>query len=58
MSAKVNKDEGVVEFGLKSVFYKGAGKAEAPPMPWHIEFLHRQYTKLLMESAIFGNVYR
>jgi len=54
MSAKINKEEGVAEFGLKSVFYKGLGKAEGThgPMPSHVEFLHRQYTKLWMETAI------
>jgi hypothetical protein len=52
MAAKVNKEEGVAEFRLKSVFYQGLGKANGPPMPPHIEFLHRLYTKLWMESAI------
>lgn len=52
MSVKINKEEGVAEFGLKSVFYKGLGKAEAAPMPPHIEMLHRWYTKLWMETAV------
>lgn len=54
MSAKINKAEGVVEFGLKSVFYNGQGPVEGTngPMPAHIEFLHRQYTKLWMETAV------
>ncbi|PGH16188.1 hypothetical protein AJ79_01955 [Helicocarpus griseus UAMH5409] len=53
MSASINKDEGVAEFGLKSVFYQGLGKAEGEPMPSHIVWLHRQYTKLWMETAVW-----
>ncbi|KAL1305540.1 hypothetical protein AAFC00_007150 [Neodothiora populina] len=52
MRAEVNKDEGVAEFQLKSCFYQGLGKAEGKPMPPFIEFLHRQYTKLWMETAV------
>jgi hypothetical protein len=52
MSAKINGD--VVEFGLKSVFFQGLGKADAKPMPETIEALHRIYTKILMESAIWN----
>jgi hypothetical protein len=46
-----------VEFRLKSVFFKGLGKVEgeAGPMPAHVEFAHRLYTKLWMESAVLGN---
>ncbi len=52
MSAKVNEAEGVVEFGLKSVFYNGVERAESGPMPSHVEFAHRLYTKLWMETAV------
>ncbi|RLM01925.1 hypothetical protein CFD26_108227 [Aspergillus turcosus] len=52
MSVQVKPDEGVAEFGLKSVFFQGLGKAEGQPMPPHIEWLHRQYSKLWMETAI------
>ncbi|EAU37806.1 conserved hypothetical protein [Aspergillus terreus NIH2624] len=52
MSAVVKPDEGVAEFGLKSCFFQGLGKAEAPPMPPHIVWLHKQYTKLWAETAI------
>ncbi|KAI9744083.1 MAG: hypothetical protein M1818_002235 [Claussenomyces sp. TS43310] len=55
MFARQNKDEGVVEFGMKSVFFQGLGRAERAPMPSHIVFLHQQYTKLWMESGV-GNV--
>jgi hypothetical protein len=52
MSTKINREEGVVEFRLTSVFYKGLGTATEKPMPDHIEFLHRLYTKLWMETAV------
>lgn len=52
MGVEVKKEEGVAEFRLKSVFFKGLGKADAPPMPAHIEFAHRLYTKLWMETAL------
>jgi hypothetical protein len=52
MSTAINKEEGVAEFRLKSVFYKGVGTATEKPMPPHIEFLHRLYTKLWMETAV------
>ncbi|THY36010.1 hypothetical protein D6D01_00783 [Aureobasidium pullulans] len=57
MRAEIKEAEGVAEFQLKSVFYQGLGKATGKPMPPHIEFLHRQYTKLWMETAI-SNVTR
>jgi len=52
MVAKVHKDEGYVEFGLKSVFFQGLGKSEAPPFGPTMDWLHKQYTKLWMETAI------
>ncbi|KAH8819739.1 hypothetical protein F5884DRAFT_761621 [Xylogone sp. PMI_703] len=54
MAAVVKRNEGVAEFRLTSVFYQGAGKASEKPMPPHIEFLHRLYTKLWMETAIWN----
>jgi hypothetical protein len=52
LAANVKPEQGVVEFNLKSVFYQGLGKATGGPMPFHVEWLHRQYDKLLMETAI------
>lgn len=52
MSAVIKTEEGVAEFQLKSVFYQGLGKAAGPPMPAWMEFLHREYTKLWMETAV------
>ncbi|KAJ7058064.1 hypothetical protein C8F01DRAFT_1149364 [Mycena amicta] len=50
LSADVKQDEGVVEFGIKSVFYKGDGPS--PAMPTAVQWLHRMYTKLLVESGL------
>ncbi|TVY31293.1 hypothetical protein LSUB1_G008983, partial [Lachnellula subtilissima] len=55
MGVQIKKDEGVAEFRLKSVFYKGLGNADGPPMPPHVLFAHKLYTKLWMETAV-GNV--
>ena len=54
MSVDVRKDEGFAEFGLKSVFYNGLSgyKGTANPMPPHVQWLHQQYGKVLMESAL------
>ncbi|PGH03435.1 hypothetical protein AJ80_08683 [Polytolypa hystricis UAMH7299] len=52
ISATIKHDEGVAEFGLKSVLFQGLGKAENKPMPAPIEFLHQQYAKLWMETAL------
>ncbi|KAL4807948.1 hypothetical protein BDV18DRAFT_136421 [Aspergillus unguis] len=53
ISAVVKPDEGVAEFGLKSCFYQGLGKAEGEPMPPHIAWLHRQYAKLWLETGLW-----
>lgn len=56
MTAEIKKEEGVAEFGLKSVFYNGKSGHEsgsqAGPMPSHVQWLHQQYDKVLMESAV------
>jgi hypothetical protein len=58
MSVDVKPEEGVAVFYLKSVFFNGlTGQKEGTIMPFHIEWLHRQYAKLWMESAL-QNVYR
>jgi hypothetical protein len=52
VSAHMNSDEGVVEFGLKSVFFQGLGKTDKVPLPRWAVWAHLQYTKLLMETGI------
>ncbi|GAM90877.1 hypothetical protein ANO11243_089230 [Dothideomycetidae sp. 11243] len=41
-----------VEFQLKSVFFNSETDSREDPVPWHIEFAHRWYTKVWMESAV------
>jgi hypothetical protein len=53
--AETDFDRGYAEFRLKSIFYQGEGEVAdktKPVMPAHMEWAHRQYTKLWMESAM------
>ena len=58
MSAEIRKDEGVAVLGLKSIFYNGlaqpdqTGKPGSGPMSNWIQWLHQQYDKVLMETAL------
>ena len=54
MSTKINEEEKVVEFGLKSVFFQGLGKASGPPMSPTIQWLHVEYAKLLLEGGLLS----
>ncbi|KAJ5432141.1 uncharacterized protein N7458_011297 [Penicillium daleae] len=58
IGAVVKQDKGEAEFTLKSCFYQGLGKAEAAPMGPVMVWLHQQYTKLWMETAILKNCIR
>ena len=52
MEAEVNVEKGFAEFRMKSVFYQGLGNAEGEPMGPFVWWLHKMYTKGLMESAV------
>lgn len=58
MSAVIRKDEGVAVLGLKSLFYNGlaqpdqTGTPGSGPMGTWIQWLHQQYDKVLMETAL------
>lgn len=54
ITAETDMEKGFAEFKLKSIFYKGTPKVESttPPMVGYKEWLHQQYAKLWMESAI------
>ena len=44
-----------MEFRLKSLFFQGVGKSSGKPLGGKMgveEWLHRAYTKFLMESAV------
>lgn len=56
MTAEVKKEEGVVEFGLKSVFFNGVAQPdevgpEGPMSSW-MQWAHQHYDRILMETAI------
>jgi hypothetical protein len=58
LTVDVKRNEGVAEFGLKSVFFNALtlpGKEGQPvqgPMDAKIQWLHLQYDKILMETAL------
>ena len=52
MVALQHPELGEVEFQLKSVFFNSETASAQHGVPWHIEFAHRWYTKVLMESAV------
>ena len=52
LAVQIKPSLGVVEFQFKCVFFRGLGSTTEPPMPWHVEWLHRQYSKLLMETSV------
>ncbi|KAI5289272.1 hypothetical protein KEM52_000842 [Ascosphaera acerosa] len=54
MSAVIHQDKGYAELGLKSIFFTGTGdmKGRGPMGPF-IEFLHRQYDRILIETAVW-----
>lgn len=49
---RIEKEKGVVELGLMSVFFQGKGVAAGEPMPEWIKWLHGVYGKLFMEDAV------
>lgn len=52
LKADVDEEEKVARFEMKSIFFSGAIKSEQHMVPGHIEWGHRLYTKLLMETAV------
>lgn len=56
MTTEIDREQKLVEFGLKSVFYNGVAqpdkegkKGDGPMSPW-IQWLHAQYDKVLMST--------
>ncbi|KAL2403915.1 hypothetical protein ABEF95_004261 [Exophiala dermatitidis] len=55
LTAKADFDKGFAEFRLKSIFYQGEGEPADKshgPMSSNMQWLHKLYTKLWMESAM------
>ncbi|OCK75985.1 hypothetical protein K432DRAFT_157500 [Lepidopterella palustris CBS 459.81] len=52
-SIEVTKDKDVATFHLKSIFINTSPDgADAKPLPPNFQFLHREYTKLWMETSV------
>ncbi|KAF9269787.1 hypothetical protein L218DRAFT_983580 [Marasmius fiardii PR-910] len=54
MAVELKPEEGVVEFHMRSVMWQGLGKSDKPPMPAPVWWLHKQYAKLWMETALWN----
>jgi hypothetical protein len=53
MEVETDKEKQTATFHLKSVFVDTTPEGKnAKPLPWHMQYLHRLYTKIMMESAI------
>ncbi|KAI2790617.1 hypothetical protein POX_d06138 [Penicillium oxalicum] len=55
IGAVIDEEKEEAEFTLKSCFFQGLGKAESAPAGPMMVWLHQQYTKLWMETAILKN---
>ncbi|KAL5042172.1 hypothetical protein BDW71DRAFT_217114 [Aspergillus fruticulosus] len=54
LTASVDQQHGLVEFGCKTVFFQGLGLAPGGklPMPGPVVWLHEQYAKALLASGV------
>lgn len=52
LTARTDEQDQMARFEMKSVFFSGLNKSEQHMVPGHIEWGHRLYTKLLMETAV------
>lgn len=53
LSVQMKEEEGYVEFGFKSLFFQGVGKADRIPMPGFVVWLHELYARALLESGVW-----
>ncbi|KAL4882660.1 hypothetical protein BJY04DRAFT_186679 [Aspergillus karnatakaensis] len=52
VTARVDEEQGIAEFGFKSIFFQGLGKTDKLPMPGPAIWLHEQYAKALLEFGV------
>ncbi|KAG7095261.1 hypothetical protein E1B28_006034 [Marasmius oreades] len=52
LAVEMKPEEGVAEFHMRTVLWQGQGKADTPPMSGPLQWLHQQYAKLWMETAL------
>jgi len=51
LSSAIKKEEGVVELGLRSIFFNGTDATGTPALPGFAVWLHLQYAKLLLVTG-------
>ncbi|KAI1103412.1 hypothetical protein F4804DRAFT_232554 [Jackrogersella minutella] len=51
ISAKVNKEAGTVDVGLKTAFFNSAQHTGKKPAPFVAELLHRYYSRAMVDSG-------
>jgi hypothetical protein len=50
---EVEKVDGYAVFHMKSVFFNSTPEGVKPArVPWHIDYLHKEYAKLWMETSV------
>lgn len=50
---KLDLDDGIAEFRLKCIFFKGTGQGSPPPLPELLEPFHFQYVRMLTQSGVW-----
>lgn len=52
LTACIDREKNVAEFGFKSLFFQGSGVTSKLPMPKPIVWMHEQYAKALLASGV------
>ncbi|KAL4910618.1 hypothetical protein BDW74DRAFT_172092 [Aspergillus multicolor] len=52
LSASMDPQRDIVEFGCKTVFFQGLGESKKLPMPGPVIWLHELYAKALLASGV------
>ncbi|KAI9926203.1 hypothetical protein ASPWEDRAFT_623875 [Aspergillus wentii DTO 134E9] len=52
LTARIDRERDVAEFGFKSLFFQGAGTTRELPMPGPVVWLHELYAKILLRSGV------
>lgn len=52
LTARIDRENNVAEFGFKSLFFQGTEATRNFPMPGPIVWLHEQYAKALLASGV------
>ncbi|RAH65360.1 uncharacterized protein BO66DRAFT_462483 [Aspergillus aculeatinus CBS 121060] len=51
VAARVDRENDVVQFEFKSLFFQGIGRTDRLPMPGPVVWLHELYAKILLKSG-------